>query len=72
MRGILASPIAFVLLIGATGCADARVYDHPNYGYCPDGKRVTDIKKCNRNPDGSCKPGRHCKDSPRQQENQKR
>ena len=63
--GILASLIAFVLLAGATGSADALKKDQPNYGYCPNGKPVADIKNCNRNPDGSCKPGRHCKDSPR-------
>ena len=67
MIKFLAVFIALVFMIGATESADARIYDYPNYGYCPEGKRVNDIKKCNRNPDGSCKPGRHCKSLPNQE-----
>jgi hypothetical protein len=64
MIKFLSAFIAFVFLIYAIESAAAREIDHSTYGYCPDGTRVADIKKCNRSPDGSCKPGRHCKSLP--------
>jgi hypothetical protein len=61
MIKVVAAFVALGFLAGATGRADASKKDHPNYGYCPNGKKVSDINKCNRDPDGSCKPGRQCK-----------
>jgi hypothetical protein len=38
-----------ILAVSATSVQDAfakRARDNPNYGYCADGKRVTDVAKC--------------------------
>jgi hypothetical protein len=69
LRWILASlVVVFAFLVGAVEATYADTWDNPHYGYCPDGTRVRDVAKCNRNPDGSCKPGRPCKPLPKEKE----
>lgn len=61
---VLSAFVALVFLMGMLGNSRADAWDPPNNRFCSDGKRVSDQKKCNRNPDGSCKPGRQCKGKP--------
>jgi hypothetical protein len=47
MRYFALAALAAVVVV-ATWPASARVFDRPNSGYCPDGRRVGNLKACNR------------------------
>jgi hypothetical protein len=38
--------MAIAMALVVTQGAFARMKDKPNFGYCPDGKKTTDINKC--------------------------
>ena len=56
--------IGVLICVSTPASAVMRKMDGPNMGYCPNGVRVDDLNKCNRDTDGRCKPGRTCKPLP--------
>ena len=46
MEKILVGAIVLAISLMVTQDAFARKKDNPNFGYCPNGKKVADITKC--------------------------
>ena len=46
MRRIVIGLLTFAIALVVAQGAFATMKDKPNFGYCPDGKKTTDITKC--------------------------
>jgi hypothetical protein len=46
---LLIAGFTVLALVVAPTAVSAKKKDHPNYGFCKSGKKVTDTKKCKEN-----------------------